>query len=108
MNSRTIKLHEESVGAIQDGLQPTIVAEVTYWKGRGYQLAARAQQNHADGAMSFMPVTGIMHRKMLLLAKRFSKAKLAKVAKESGPALAVALDTIRAELVRRIQVGESY
>lgn len=110
-NSRTVRVLSQAVGEPRDGEQDTITVDVTYWKGRGYQLMARAQKNALDGgSFSYYPMTGISHREELEQAKRFSRKKLEAIAAglRESEKLATIAEGIQAQMELRIATGESF
>ena len=108
MTSRSITVHNEPVGEPRDGWQDTIVAEVSYSKGRGYELVARVQQNDDFGTEKFLLVSGIAHRSTVATVSRFGKRKLQALADESPIAVGTVVAALKVELERRIAAGEDY
>lgn len=110
-NSRTVVVLRQKVGEPRDGAQDTIVVDVTYWKGRGYQLMARAQKTALDGgSFSYFPMTGISYREALEPAKRFSRKKLEAIAAglRGSEKLATLVDGLTTQVETRVATGESF
>ena len=109
MSVRSVNVHRELVGKPRDGKQDVITISVRHHKGAGYVLDGRVQ-GEEDGCVSFLMFTGIEARAPLLPAKRLSAAKLKTLAKDmrGNETLSKMVETIKAELARRIAAGEDY